>query len=175
MTAAIVEAGLKTANPTAGYLPVRVSMLRRLGAAAVDLFVQYEPNCAPVLYHRARCPMDPNQVGKLAEGGITQIYIRSDDFQSFGAHLLETVDAAAAHEPIPAAERYAALQLAMAVEIEHAARLLDCGPYVAVAEKLGQELTTLLSGNNVLPRDLFRLARHDFNTFTHVTNVASYA
>jgi HD-GYP domain-containing protein (c-di-GMP phosphodiesterase class II) len=26
----------------------------------------------------------------------------------------------------------------------------------------------------VLPRDLFRLARHDFNTFTHVTNVASY-
>ena len=53
-------------------------------------------------------------------------------------------------------------------------RLLDCGPYVAVAEKLGRELTTLLAGNNVLPRDLYRLARHDFNTFTHITNVASY-
>ena len=32
-----------------------------------------------------------------------------------------------------------------------------------------------MTRNQVLPRDLFRLARHDFNTFTHVTNVASYA
>jgi HD-GYP domain-containing protein (c-di-GMP phosphodiesterase class II) len=32
-----------------------------------------------------------------------------------------------------------------------------------------------LSQSKALPRDLFRLARHDFNTFTHVTNVAGYA
>jgi HD-GYP domain-containing protein (c-di-GMP phosphodiesterase class II) len=75
---------------------------------------------------------------------------------------------------VPAAERYAALQLAMAAEIEHATRLIDCGPYVAAAEKLGRELTTLFVGNNVLPRDLYNLARHDFYTFSHVTNVASY-
>jgi HD-GYP domain-containing protein (c-di-GMP phosphodiesterase class II) len=32
----------------------------------------------------------------------------------------------------------------------------------------------MLVNNNVVPRDLFRLARHDFLTFTHITNVASY-
>src|SRR6476620_9471771 len=32
----------------------------------------------------------------------------------------------------------------------------------------------MLANNNVLPGDLFRRARHDFNTFTHITNVASY-
>jgi HD-GYP domain-containing protein (c-di-GMP phosphodiesterase class II) len=52
---------------------------------------------------------------------------------------------------------------------------VDCGPYVAVAEKLGRELASLFTGSQVVPRDLFRLARHDFNTFTHVTNVAVYA
>src|SRR6185369_5881799 len=31
-----------------------------------------------------------------------------------------------------------------------------------------------LVNNDVLPQDLFRLARHDFLTFTHITNVASY-
>ena len=170
----IAEPELKNANPTAGYLPVQIAMLRRLGKAAVDLFVQYERDCSPVLYYRAGCPLEPDQIGKLSEGGITQVYVRCGDFQCFGAHLLETVDSQALQEPIPAAERFAALQLAMAVEIEHAARLLDCGPYVDVAEKLGRELTSLLAGKNVLPRDLFRLARHDFNTFTHVTNVASY-
>ena len=57
--------GPQTHEATAGYLPVQVSMLRRLGPTAVDLFVQYEPDCAPVLYHRS-LPMDPDQVGKLA-------------------------------------------------------------------------------------------------------------
>jgi HD-GYP domain-containing protein (c-di-GMP phosphodiesterase class II) len=62
----------------------------------------------------------------------------------------------------------------MAVEIERTARLIDCGPYLELSGKVARDLTSLLSASNVLPRDLYRLARHDFNTFTHVTNVASY-
>jgi HD-GYP domain-containing protein (c-di-GMP phosphodiesterase class II) len=143
--------------------------------ANVDLFVQYDPTSAPVLYHRAECPIEPAHLTALAEGGVSHVFVQSEDFSRFGAHLLESVESFGDREPVPAAERFAVLQVAVAAEIEHAARLLDCGPYVAVAEKLGRELTTILSSNDVLPRDLFRLARHDFNTFTHVTNVASYA
>jgi HD-GYP domain-containing protein (c-di-GMP phosphodiesterase class II) len=142
--------------------------------STVDLFVQYEPNCPPVLYHRASCPFEPEQFDKLAEGGVQQVFVRSDGFQQFGAHLLRSVEACEDREQVPPAERFAALQIAVAAEIEHAARLIDCGPYVSVAEKVSRQLTSLLTGNDVLPRDLFRLARHDFNTFTHVTNVASY-
>jgi HD-GYP domain-containing protein (c-di-GMP phosphodiesterase class II) len=170
----IAEPALKTVSPTAGYLAVQVDMLRRLNHTNVDLFVQYDSNCAPVLYHRAACPIEPTHLASLAEGGIGQVYVRSEDFQQFGAHLLESVESFGNREPVPAAEKFAALQIAVAAEIEHAARLIDCGPYVAVAEKVGRELTSLSAANDVLPRDLFRLARHDFNTFTHVTNVASY-
>jgi HD-GYP domain-containing protein (c-di-GMP phosphodiesterase class II) len=173
-TQATAEREIHAASPTAGYLPVQIAMLRRLGQATVDLFIQYERTAEPVLYHRAGCAMDADQVSKLVEGGVDHIYVRSEDFQHFGAHLMAAVDALAEHESIPPAERYAALQMAIATEIEHATRLVDCGPYVAVADKLGRELTTLLANNNVLPRELFQLARHDFNTFTHVTNVASY-
>jgi HD-GYP domain-containing protein (c-di-GMP phosphodiesterase class II) len=149
-------------------------MLRRLKQAAVDLFVQYEPDASPVLYHRAGCPMEPEQLARLVEAGVQHIFVRSDDFQYFGANLLETVDTLAEQEAVPGAERFAALQLAMAVEIERVARLIDCGPFVALAEKVGRDLTALMTTSTVIPRDLFRLARHDFNTFTHVTNVASY-
>jgi HD-GYP domain-containing protein (c-di-GMP phosphodiesterase class II) len=159
---------------TDGFLPVQVATLRRLTHSNVDLFVQYERGRSPVLYHRACCPLEGDQVVKLQEGGIEHIYLRAEDFQHFGAQLLEAVDAQAEQETVPAAERYAALQIAMSAEIEHATRLVDCGPYIAVADKVGRELTSLLASSNVLPRELFRLARHDFNTFTHVTNVASY-
>jgi len=171
----IAEEAPKTSHATAGFLAVQVELLRRLQSAAVDLFVQYEPYAAPVLYHRSGCAMELDQLSRLVDSGVDQIYVRSDDFQYFGAHLLETVDTLAEQEAVPGAERVAALQLAMAVEIERVVRLVDCGQFVSLAEKLGRDLTALLTNNRVMPRDLFHLARHDFNTFTHVTNVASYA
>jgi HD-GYP domain-containing protein (c-di-GMP phosphodiesterase class II) len=164
----------KSANPTAGYMPVQVEMLRRLPQAAVDLYIQYELDSEPVLYYRAGCPLEADQATRLVESGVRQIFVRTDEFHRFASNLLETVDAQAEQGVVPPAERFAALQLAMAVEIEHAARLIDSGPYVAVAEKVSRELTSMLVNNNVLPRDLYRLARHDFNTFTHITNVTSY-
>ena len=138
------------------------------------MYIQYESDAEPVLYYRAGGPLEADQASRLLESGVRQILVRTDEFHRFASHLLETIDSQAEHEAVPPSERFAALQLAMAVEIEHAARLVDCGPYVAVADKLGRELTSLLVNNNVLPRDLFRLARHDFLTFTHITNVASY-
>ncbi|MEX0611896.1 MAG: HD-GYP domain-containing protein [Pirellulales bacterium] len=171
----LAEAGVARTNPTAGYLAVQLDMLRRLQHSTVDLFVQYEPHSEPVLYHAARCPLEPDQLNKLQEAAVQHIFVRADDFEKFGAHLLESVDSLAQHEQIPGAERFAALQLAMAVQIERVACLVDSGPFVSLAGKVGPELTAIVTAGNVLPRDLFRLARHDFNTFTHVTNVASYA
>jgi HD-GYP domain-containing protein (c-di-GMP phosphodiesterase class II) len=171
-TATIQE--LKTANPVSGYMTVQVEMLRRLRHSTVDLYIQYETGCEPVLYYRAGSPLEADQAARLLESGVRQVLVRTDEFHRFASHLMDTVDSDAERESVRPSERFAALQLAMAVEIEHAARLVDCGPYLAVADKLGRELTAMLVNNSVMPRDLFRLARHDFLTFTHVTNVASY-
>jgi HD-GYP domain-containing protein (c-di-GMP phosphodiesterase class II) len=67
------------------------------------------------------------------------------------------------------------LQVAFAVEIEQTMRLVDSGKIRSLAERVSRDLVTLFATSEVLPRDLFRIARHDFNTFTHVTNVASYS
>jgi HD-GYP domain-containing protein (c-di-GMP phosphodiesterase class II) len=162
-------------SATSGYMSVKVEMLRRLSSAAVDLFVQYKANGPVMLYHRAGSPIEAKQFRALADANVRRLFVRTDDFQCFGAHLLESMDLFVEGEPVSHAERYAVLQLALAMEIERSSRAIDCGPYVALAEKVGQELVSLLGANQVLPRDLFRLARHDFNTFTHVTNVAGYA
>jgi HD-GYP domain-containing protein (c-di-GMP phosphodiesterase class II) len=172
MTATAIQE-TKSAPPKVSYMTVQVEMLRRLPHSTVDFYIQYESEAEPVLYYRAGCPLEPEQSTRLLESGVRQILVRTDEFHRFASHLLDTVDSSEG-EPVPAGERFAALQLAMAVEIEHAVRLVDSGPYVAVADKLGRELTTMLVNNSVLPRDLFRMARHDFLTFTHITNVASY-
>jgi HD-GYP domain-containing protein (c-di-GMP phosphodiesterase class II) len=71
-------------------------------------------------------------------------------------------------------EKFAALQIAVAVTVEQTLRLVDCSKFHALAKKVGDDLIMLFGDDDVLPRELFRMARHDFNTFTHVTNVAGY-
>jgi HD-GYP domain-containing protein (c-di-GMP phosphodiesterase class II) len=173
MSTAVLQSS-SSKNPLAGFVPVQVAMLRRLRFAAVDIHVHSEPQRPPVLYCRAGFPLETQQLFGLSDAGVEQVYVRTNDFQDFGAHLLESVDADQQHEEVPHNERFAALQLALAVEIERTARLIDCRQYCSLSERIGRDLASLLAASNALPRDLFRLARHDFNTFTHVTNVASY-
>jgi HD-GYP domain-containing protein (c-di-GMP phosphodiesterase class II) len=62
----------------------------------------------------------------------------------------------------------------VAFEVEQSLRLVDCSKACDVAERVGGYLVELLTTGEVLPYELFSIARHDFHTFTHATNVAGY-
>src|SRR5947207_2455297 len=99
---ALVSPEPKSACPTSGYMPVQIDMLRRVNRTPVDLYIQYEKQAEPVLYHRAGCNLEPGQVARLSETGVPHIFIRTDEFHQFSAHLLQTIDAQLQHEAIPA-------------------------------------------------------------------------
>jgi HD-GYP domain-containing protein (c-di-GMP phosphodiesterase class II) len=162
-------------NPLAGFVPVQLHTLRTTRVDAADLFVQYEPHCEPMLYSRAGSRPNEEQFAELEEAGVENLYVRNDDFYTFSSDLMESLASLLKEESLPKTEKFAALQLAVAVEIDQTLRLVDCSKFRTLAEKIGHELVGLLGDAEVLPRELFRIARHDFNTFTHVTNVASYS
>jgi HD-GYP domain-containing protein (c-di-GMP phosphodiesterase class II) len=163
------------ARRDSGYVAVPVDTLKCLAVATVDVFVRKDDDCKPVLYCRAGYPLASSQFLGLADVGVKSIYVRTEDFRSFGATLLESIDDLLKQDTIPETERFAALQAAVSVELEQTSRLVDCGKFVSLAEKVGRNIVILLATNNVLPNELFCIARHDFQTFTHVTNVASYS
>ncbi|HEY4233590.1 MAG TPA: HD domain-containing phosphohydrolase [Lacipirellulaceae bacterium] len=162
------------ARRDSGFAPVLVDSLRCLVTAPVDIFVRNQTKGAPTLYCRAGYPLASAKFLGLADAGVEQVYIRADDYHCFGTELLQSVQSLLQRDDVPAIDRFAALQAAVSVEIEHSARLMDCRRFLSLADKVGRDLVTLLTASEVLPRDLFGIARHDFRTFTHVTNVASY-
>ncbi len=172
---AVQASTTKAASATSGYVAVPVDSLKSLAVAPVDVFVRLQADGPPSLYCRAGYPLASSQFMGLAESGVRMVHIRAGDFRDFGADLLHSIQSLLEQESIPCAERFAALQTAVSVELEHAARLVDCGKYVDLADKVGRDLVKLLESSDVLPDDLFRIARHDFHTFTHVTNVSSYS
>jgi HD-GYP domain-containing protein (c-di-GMP phosphodiesterase class II) len=161
-------------NCLTGFVPVQVRTLRLTKTEAADLFVQYEPNAEPVLYCRAGSHPDVQQFVELKEVGIESLYVREDDFCNLSNDVLARLDSVVEQKNIRPTEKFAALQIAVAVTVEQTLRLVDCSKFRALAKKVGEDLVTLFGDGDVLPRELFRMARHDFNTFTHVTNVASY-
>ena len=163
------------ADPLRSFLPVHVDLLKHIDLAPVDIFVQPSRNSAPTLYCRAGLSLDNHKLLGLDEVGIREVYVRMSDSRDFGTQLLESVESLSKQESIPATDRFAALQLAMAVEIEHTVRLIDCSKFVSLSQKVSRDIVSFISSKRLVPRDLFRIARHDFNTFVHVTNVASYS
>ena len=161
-------------SPIAGYVPMRASALRSIDTAPADLFVQYDRGSPPVLYCRAGCVFNAQHFAELADAGVEQLYVGKDDFDQVSSRLLDSLESYFQRDTVPQTEKFAALQIAVSVEIEHSLRVGDCGIFQSIAEKIGRQMVSLLAASDVLPRDLFRIARHDFNTFTHVTNVASY-
>jgi HD-GYP domain-containing protein (c-di-GMP phosphodiesterase class II) len=126
------------------------------------------------LYCRAGSRPDEQQFAELASGSIENLYVRSADFSNLSNDLFASLQSVLTQNNIRQTEKFAALQIAVAVTVEQTLRLVDCSKFHALAKKVGNDLVTLFGDGDVLPRELFRLARHDFNTFTHVTNVASY-
>lgn len=163
-----------TSNSVAGFVPVQVGMLLATKTDVADLFVQYEPNLEPVLYCRAGSRPDEQQLAELAQGRIENLYVRSDDFGNLSNDVLTSLESLLKQDNIRRTEKFAALQIAVAITVEQTLRLVDCSKFHALAVKVGDDVVALFGDGDVLPRELFRMARHDFNTFTHVTNVAGY-
>ena len=163
-----------TISPLAGYVAVQVRTLRSTKIDAVDLFMQYEADGEPRLYCKAGSHPDEAQFAELDSAGVENLYVRSGDFASFSNNLYESIDSILQEPLIHSADKFAALQLAVAIAVEQTLRLVDCSKFCALAKKVGDDLGSLFAKGDVLPSELFRLARHDFTSFTHVTNVAGY-
>jgi HD-GYP domain-containing protein (c-di-GMP phosphodiesterase class II) len=162
-------------DPLALFTAVRAKTLRTIDSVAADLFVQYERRCAPVLYCRAGTRPDPQQFVDLDESGVENLYIRTSDFHEFSDGLLESLESTLRQDSLQPTEKFAVMQLAVAVAMDQTLRLVDCAKFRTLAAQIGNEVVSLVTDGDVLPRELFSIARHDFNTFTHVTNVASYS
>jgi len=157
------------------FRSLEVGTLRCMDVACADIYLRHASHAEPVLYCRAGDSVATDHLYGLAEAGVQHVYVTVGDFDSLGPKLLGTVKSFINRETIPAAERFGMLQLAASLEIEHAAQLLDCGKFIDVAREVGRQIVGLLNTSVVLPHDMFRIARHDYSTFTHITNVACFA
>lgn len=159
----------------AGYVPLASSVLRCLGDTELDLFFWNTVNDRPVLFRDGSSPIDPGRIDDLLQKCGDYLYIRSGDFEDACQCVLASLESIMADEAIAPQGRFELMQTALSFEVEKTLKTIDPGEYIELVDRVGGQIRNLVGGNNVLPSDLFAIARHDSHTFSHVTNVAGYA
>lgn len=161
-------------EPTAEFVRVPTCILRTLDKTCVDLFLQYDPSEKPVLYRDAGYPLSEDRAKGLVEQCEEALFVRARDYADFSRDLVDALENTLEGELLPVAERYEVLQCAVSLEVEQSLRMVNCDNYLAQTKTIGRQIVGLINENQVLPKDLFDIVRHDHHTFVHVTNVAGY-
>ncbi len=155
------------------FVPITACVVEMLDELQVDVFVCPEGTSEPVLYRRRGFRDVVASLETVPRDG--KLYVRTTDLTEYYGQLQEDLDRILHEDAIPAEDRFSVLQSAAAIEIERSFSMINCSQAVRAAEQVGRQIVDLLRGSNALPRDVFRIVRHDYFTFTHVTNVAGYA
>ena len=164
-----------TPQQVAGYVPIATIALRVMGNVDYDLYLSEDEEQAPLLFRSRSYESTPEDFAALEARGIQTLYVTTDDHAAYNRQLRENIEGILQDENIEPEQRCVMLQTAVAAEIEKAFNLVQVENAVEQSHQIGGQIAKLLSGSEMLPGDLFGVVRHDYYTFTHLTNVASYS
>lgn len=164
-----------TLSVPSGFVPVSVATLQATNVVDCDLYLHEEASEDPVLFRGRDYKATVEDYQTLVARGVKTLYVTTDDYDGYAHRLRENLDALLQQDALEPERRFGILQTAVAAEIERAFNLVKTDNAVQLSQDIGRRITGLLRGSETLPIDLFRMARHDFHTFNHLTNVASYA
>ncbi len=158
-----------------GYVPVPVEIIRAADGFGVDLYAADPDQKRPVLFCSSEFGLDAKHARKLVDEQIRQLYVTEAAYEEIEDRILDVLGEVLDKDAAPPASQFSILQSAVARRIENSFKASKCDALVETSSRVGQQISSLMGRGDCVPRDVFDIARHDYLTFTHVTNVASYA
>ena len=156
-------------------IPVPLTALQSASGMAVDLYVKWDAAAAPVLYREQHLPAGPEELERLAAQDIHTVYIPAGSVDEYHRYLRHNLPSILHDESLPPERRYEFLSETGRGLLQEAFRHKSSDTVVNTASGLAEQMAGMLAESHIVSLDLFRVLRHDYHTFTHSFNVASFA
>lgn len=163
------------ASQRRNFLPVPLHTLCLTGTLPVDIYLGQEKESAPVLFRRRHIDIAGDELSTLLESGIETVYVPREQAEDYQNHLQNNVVSIIANHDLPLTDRLQFLGdtgRSMLREVFKGGQLDETIKQVG---ELSTYMSTIISENEVVVSELFDVLRHDYHTYTHVYNVASYS
>jgi HD-GYP domain-containing protein (c-di-GMP phosphodiesterase class II) len=161
--------------PRREFMCVPLAVFQVLREQEVDLYCMPEGAATPTLYRSSKIPITDEDIATLRDRGHRALYVATPEYDALDRRLRAALDGILADQSLSVESRMAVLQTAVAVEVDVAFHMIKSDRAVDLAHRMAGQITRLLDSDSVVPKKLFHMVQHDFYTFTHVTNVASFA
>ncbi|QDV60986.1 HD-GYP domain-containing protein [Crateriforma conspicua] len=154
-------------------IPISVATLVPSTTMGLDLFQRDDADRC-VLYRGAEYPLQPDDLQRLRDKGIHQLFITRDSRSQYQEYLRE-IAAGGDGDPDQIQARTCAMNEVVLDVLENSFAAGDTNETVSVVQQLGDITAQVVSTDGFKASDLFAVLHHDYATFTHSANVAFYA
>jgi len=155
-----------------GFVPVAVDTLVSSAAYDFDLFMRQPRHDTYILYRARGYPLTKEDLDRLVQRGVHTLHIAFEDRDSYTESLNHLLLEGGALSPI---QKYNLLKGAARSLFSDA--LCESLPesFIDSADALSRKMVSSICNDELVLRDMFFLMAHDYCSYTHATNVATYS
>ncbi len=157
------------------FLPVPLALLCLTDELPVDVYWCLYPGAEPILLRSHSVEVADDEFPKLLESGVETVYIPRDQGDIFQKHLQANVQNILNNADIPMAQRMSFLSTTGRTTLQEVFRADNLDKTLESVSVLSEHMTSFIAQNEVVASELFDVLQHDYHTYTHSFNVASYA
>jgi putative nucleotidyltransferase with HDIG domain len=156
-------------------VPIALVTLRPLVRLGIDLYLRQDPDSPPLLYRANDYEFASEDIDRLRASGVRSLYIESSALPRYQKYLLANLDALMREGRAEPVGRFQILQDSAGALLSDAFRTIKIDRTLEVVGQVGGHIVELLTNTEMVPSQLFEVMRHDYYTYVHVVNVATYA
>jgi HD-GYP domain-containing protein (c-di-GMP phosphodiesterase class II) len=161
----------RAAASSPAYVPVAVATLIPSAMHGFDLYIRQARSAGYVLYRRAGYPISDEDVRRLIEQDVGTLYILFDDRDAYAEHLNRLL---LEGDSLTAVQKYNILKgAARSLLLEQFSGNLSESSLQPV-NALSRQMVESICNDDMVLRDMFFLMAHDYQSYTHATNVSTY-
>ena len=143
--------------------------------AGVDIYASSSDDSAPILFCSKTQPISRLRLKQLAEDKVFQLFVGSDCFEAYQAYLRSHWEQIAADRELPANTRVSILNEVIRDVLNTAFRKGCTQTIVEASQSLSDGIVKIIGDERLALKGLYDVLHHDYATFTHSANVATYA
>lgn len=141
---------------------------------AVDLYLPAADVAHAPLYRAKGTPVDPRDMQALRARGIDELWVIGDDQAEISAFLADNLGAILANDANPPKERVKLLNQVVSQTLKDSMSCDDPSAAIVATTSLAEHMVGISLHSDLAIRDVAKVAKHDYCTFTHSSNVACY-
>ena len=156
------------------FIPICALTLGSSEGLDVDVYLKVDAHSKPKLFCSRNLIVEPGQLQELVEAGVTKLYIESDSYQTYQSYLRSNWKSLLNAERATESNRIAVMTEVVRAVLSEQFGSQDTSLIVDTCCELGSSIVNILQQLPMLVTGLYDVMYHDYATFTHSSNVASY-